>query len=169
MSVTPGSDEPPFDSLGEALVEFTGCVGGSLEDICSYGLTIGETYVPFDPDEDDDCSEDEALCSQAWVRVMSTDVINITDGFEAGGCGGELSLMLEVGVLRCFGITEEGQAPNATDTLVAALQAMDDMRAIYCAAMSCDVWSSIDVGQWVPSGPMGGQYGGTWVFTVTPK
>lgn len=162
-----GSDETPdpADALNESLVEFTGCVGAALADICSYGLTIGETYVPFDPDPEDDCDEDEAFCSQAWVRVMSAQPIYQGDSFD-GDCGGVMQLVLEVGVLRCFGIEEEGAAPTASDVLAASMQAMTDMRAIHCAAMSCEVWDAITTGTWTPAGPLGGQYGGIWTFTV---
>lgn len=170
MSETPvGSDEVsgnPNEKMHDALIGFTGCVGEALDDICSYGLTIGDSYVPFNPDEDDDCTEEEVACSQAWVRVTNVGVKYVSDSFESGGCGGVFAIDLEVGVLRCFGIEEEGEAPTASDVLVAATQAMDDMRAIYCAAMNCEVWDSITAGQWSPMGPAGGQYGGTWTFSV---
>lgn len=154
--------------LHMALATFTGCIGDALDGICSYGLTIGESYVPFDPDPEDDCEDEDAYCSQAWVRVESVTMDNVTNSW-GGDCGGEMRLELEVGVLRCVEIPEDGEAPKASDVLISALQAMDDMRAIYCAAMNCEVagWASIEVGQWTPSGPMGGQVGGIWTFTVT--
>jgi hypothetical protein len=111
MTTTPEEQEPS-DALQMALIGFTGCVGEAVSDICSYGLTIGETYVPFDPDP------------------------------------------------------EDGEAPTASDVLVAATQAMADMQAIMCAALGCEVWDAIEVGEWSPSGPLGGQYGGIWTFTV---
>lgn len=160
-------DEMTEDRLHNALVEFTGCVGEALDGLCSYGLTIGQSYVPFNPDPEDDCEDEEAYCSQAWVRVENVSVANLGDSFDGSDCGGELTLSLEVGVLRCVEIPEDGEAPTASDVLVSALQAMDDMRAIYCAAMSCEVWESINVGQWVPNGPQGGQVGGIWTFTVS--
>ena len=155
----------PDERLHEALIAFTGCVGESLEDICSYGLTIGEAYVPFDPDEDDECEDDEAQCSQAWVRVTTVQPTGQVDSF-GGDCGGVLRIGLEVGVIRCLEIPEGGHAPTASDMLVAAIQAMTDMKAIHCAAMACEVWDSIEVGVWTPDGPLGGQYGGIWNFTV---
>jgi hypothetical protein len=160
-----GSDELPSDRLNTALVMFTGCIGESLADICSYGLTIGETYVPFDPDPEDNCPDDEAACSQAWVRVMGVNPTDVPESFD-NDCSVDLRLTLEVGVLRCLDIPEDGEAPTASDVLVAATQAMADMNAIYCAAMGCDVWDSIDSGSWVPTGPLGGQYGGIWTFDV---
>lgn len=159
-----GSDVTPDDILHDALIQFTGCVGGSLLDICSYGLTIGETYVPFNPDPEDGCEEDEALCSQAWVRVMGV-VPDAQDSW-SGDCATTLRLELEVGVLRCIEVAEDGEAPTASDVLLAATQSMTDMRAIFCAAMSCEVWESISAGSWSPSGPLGGQYGGIWTFSV---
>lgn len=162
-----GSDElpTPADRLNDALIGFTGCVGNSLEDLCSYGLTIGDSYVPFDPDPEDDCDAEEVMCSQAWVRVMSVQPIS-TVGWDGGDCATVLRLDVEVGVVRCIEIPEKGEAPPASEVMVAAMQAMEDMNAIYCAAMGCEVWDSINVGQWSPFGPLGGQYGGTWTFTV---
>lgn len=166
MSETPDEPDLGLSHLQAALVEFTGCIGSALANICSYGLTIGESYVPFDPDPEDECEDEEAMCSQVWVRVASTDVTNVTSGFEAGGCGGSMAVVLEVGVKRCIAIAEGGEAPTTSEVLVAALQAMDDMQKLYCAAMGCKVWDGITVGQWVPFGPAGGEYGGTWNFTV---
>lgn len=162
-----GSDEVAetgADRLNLALIGFTGCIGEAVADVCSYGLTVGDTYVPFDPDPDDDCDEDETACSQVWVRVK-----NVTpDANQAwdGDCAVTLRLDLEVGILRCIEIPERGEAPTASDVLVAATQAMTDMNTIFCAAMDCEVWESIESGQWTPVGPMGGQHGGVWTFTV---
>lgn len=163
MSETPV--EPTIPPLHTALVGFTGCIGEALEDICSYGLTIGESYVPFDPDPEDGCEDEEVQCSQAWVRVTDVGPKEINDSF-GNDCATVLRIGLEVGVLRCFAIEEDGEAPTASDMLIASLQAMDDMNAILCAALGCEVWERIDAGQWFPTGPLGGQYGGVWTFTV---
>lgn len=163
-----GSDDPltPTDRLNQALMNFTICVGEAVPDICSYGLTIGDSYVPFDPDPDEDCDDDDAACSQIWVRVMSVTPTSV----EAFGndCATVLRLELEVGVLRCFEIMEDGEAPTASMVMAAAVQAMEDMNAIRCAAMQCDddTWDAITTNQWTPTGPLGGQYGGLWTFTV---
>lgn len=159
-----GSDEQPGDALNVALLAFTGCIGESIPDICSYGLTVGDTYNPFDPDPEDDCEEDDVACSQVWVRVESVTPVG-SDSWE-GDCATVMRIELEVGVLRCFDMREEGEAPYASETLAAAVQSMSDMNVLYCAAMACDVWNSIESGSWLPVGPMGGQYGGTWAFTV---
>lgn len=165
MSDITGSDEVSGnDALNTAIIEFTGCIGEAVEDICSYGWTIGETYVPFNPDEDDECDEDEVACSQVWVRVMQ--IVPRAEESWGGDCAAVMRIDLEVGVLRCIETPAEGEAPTASDVLVAAAQSMDDMRDIYCAAMACEVWNAIEVGQWSPTGPLGGQYGGIWTFTV---
>lgn len=161
------SDEVPdlAEPIHDALIAFTGCVGESVDDICSYGLTIGESYVPFDPAPGEDCDAEDVMCSQVWVRVMGANPLYQNDGF-GGECGGVLQIELEVGVLRCIEIPEDGEAPNANDVLVAAMQAMSDMKAIQCAAVACEAWDSLTIGQWTPTGPLGGQYGGIWTFTV---
>lgn len=163
-----GSDEiqTPDDILNDALVAFTGCIGMAIPDVCSYGLTIGETYVPFDPDNENDPDCDVA-CEQVWVRVMGVTPRQdpATDGW-GGDCGMILEMELEVGVLRCVEVKEDGEAPTESEVLAYAMQAMTDMLALQQAALSCEVWDSIEVGQWQPSGPLGGQYGGTWNFTV---
>lgn len=169
---------PYIDRLQEALVEFTGCIGNSLEGICSFGLTMGENYVPFDLDEDEDCQDEEAPdCSQAWVRVMTISAKPGADtGFDGKQHYMEYALDLEVGVIRCIDIPEDGEAPSTTEVMTQALQAMTDANDMLCAALNCGatdedpeagVWDTISVGTWAPLGPLGGQHGGTWTFTVT--
>lgn len=163
---------PEFEesAINTALVEFTGCIGAAFDDICSYGLTIGDSYVPFDPDEDNDTCEDEedgAVCSQVWVRVMSVSPsAAAVESWTGDTTEISVSLSVEVGVLRCMEVMEKGEAPTESQVLAAALQTMDDMRAILCAALGCEVWDALNVGNWSPFGPMGGQYGGTWSFTT---
>lgn len=156
-----------IERIKDALIEFTAAIGNAVEDICSYGLTIGESYVPFDPDPEDDCEDDEVACSQLWTRVMSVAPLDAGDESWAGnGCALSLSIDIEVGIFRCIAIPEDGEAPTATDVLMAAMQAIEDMNTIQCVAMSTEVWESISIGQWQPTGPLGGQYGGIWTFTV---
>lgn len=165
--MTPEGIETGSERLNDALIEFTACIGNGLEDVCSYGLTIGETYVPFNPDEDEPCDDEDIQCTQAWVRVMNVQPkAEGVEGFGGQDCYLTLTLDLEVGILRCVEVEEGGEAPNATDVLVAAGQAMTDMNAILCSALGCEVWDAIEVGQWQPVGPLGGQYGGIWNFTV---
>ena len=165
-----GGPLSPAEELQTALLLFTERVCAPL-DVCAYSLTIGESYVPFNPDEDDEtCDEAEAYCAQAWVRVDMTSFVT-SESF-GNQCGGQMSLSLEVGVLRCVETPEDGEAPYASDVAAAALQAMDDMYTIHCAAMEeedpdDELWTDIESVQWTPSGPSGGLVGGIWTFTVT--
>lgn len=156
----------PADALNDALAEFTSCICLALPDICSCSLTIGQSYVPFRPDEDDECEDEEEACSQAWVRLVSSQPAESSVSGWGGDCSLVMTLTLEVGVLRCFPVEEDGEAPTGTDVMAAAFQSNDDMQTILCAALGCEVWDSLSVGQWSPIGPLGGQYGGTWTFTV---
>lgn len=157
---------PSPDRLHEAIIEFAACVGNAVEDICSYGYTIGQTYVPFNPDPEEDCDEDDIQCSQLWVRTTSVTPTTAEPGFSGQDCATTLRMGLEVGILRCIEVPEDGEAPTATDVLVAGLQAMTDMNTILCAALSCEAWDGLTIGSWSPTGPLGGQYGGIWTFTV---
>jgi len=161
--------ETPFDGLSPlqaAVIGLTGCIHDAFPDVCSFGLTIGESYVPFDPDDDDGCEDDEVACTQGWVRVTGAGITEVQDSFEKGGCGGTQEVGIEVGILRCVEVPEDGEAPKATEVMVAALQSLEDMNTIYCAAMSCEAVEDLNVGQWTPLGPLGGQYGGMWSFTM---
>lgn len=172
---------PPGAVLTTGLLNVAMSVGAALDDLCSYGLTVGESYVPFDPDpEDEDCGHDEGGCSQAWVRVMSISDRLLTEeggdwsegdldsADEDGDCSCGFVVDFEVGAIRCFPTADGGAAPTATEVLLASGQTMDDMAAIRCAVMNTK-WpgASLEVGQWVPMGPAGMMYGGVWTFTVT--
>lgn len=166
MSETPPEVETGADRISAAVVATLGCIAESLPTLCSYGWTIGEAYVPFDPDdEDDSCDEEEVYCSQAWIRI--TGITPLSAESWTGDCAVEMSVGLEVGVLRCVDVPEDGEAPKATDVMVAAMQAVDDMNAVHCAVMDCEVWDSMTSGSWTPMGPLGGQHGGMWTFTAT--
>lgn len=157
----------PEQRLMEALTTFAVHIGASLDDVCSYGLTIGEVYVPFRPDPEDECEEDEEYCTQSWVRVMSVqDNPNSNSKGWGGACATTRVLELEVGVTRCLGIEEGGEAPLASEVLAAAWTAMEDMNAIRCAALDSDLWIDIQMGVWTPDGPEGGTYGGRWTVQV---
>ena len=156
--------ELPQDALDtplmRALLEFTECVGTSIPDICAYALTVGETSMAFGSPEECDNGGDE--CEQIWVRVDSVDVeAQETWG---GDCAATWTITLEVGVNRCF--PEDETLPDPATLLVAVSDAMSDMQKIQCAAMSCDVWDSIQAVNWAPHGPLGGRHGGIWGFIV---
>src|SRR5690349_7291742 len=115
---TESPQEDPSDPLLVSLVAFTAAMADAVPDICSYGLTIGESYVPFDPDEDEECTEEDILCSQLWVRVTNVTPTAINqEGFDGTQCDVDMSIGLEVGILRCIEVPEGGEAPKASDVL----------------------------------------------------
>lgn len=162
MTQLTDEDESP---VIKALIEFTGCIGGSFTDVCSYALIPGDAYIPFTPDDDGDSCDDED-CSQVWVRVANAGVARPAQEGWDESCSTSLMLDLEVGIMRCMEVVEKGEAPTGTALLGYAMQAMDDMNTIMCAAMNCEVWTSISMGQWTPIGPMGGEFGGQWTMSV---
>lgn len=164
---TGGSDVEPENTsrVLNALIEFTGCVGGAFDDVCSYSLIPGEGYLPFMPDEDEDCEDED--CSQVWVRVIGMGPTpQNTEGWDGQQCGFTMDVGLEVGIMRCMEIVPDGEAPTASQMLGYAMQAMEDSNALMCAALGCDVGISLEIGQWAPMGPMGGEFGGTWTMTL---
>ncbi len=153
-------------ALLDSLTAFSVEVGEALG-VCSYGLTIGETYVPFRPDPEDECEEDEEYCTQAWLRVISVRPNpNSNSKGWGGACAATRILELEVGITRCLGIPEDGEAPMAGDVLSAAWTAMEDMSTIATVATSSDLWIDVELGMWSPNGPSGGVYGGQWTIQV---
>lgn len=158
----------PGENIQMAFAAFVSCIADAFPDVCSVGMTIGSEYVPFRPDPDDDCEDDEddeEFCTQVWVRFTGAAVSGST-GFDGGFCGSEMEMGVEVGIYRCFEMDEDGEAPTATQMFEAALQSIEDQATILCAANACDVWSKIVAGQWTPLGPQGYQYGGQWSFTT---
>ena len=150
-----------------ALIEFTGCIGGAFDDVCSYALIPGDSYIPFAPDEEDEDACEDEDCSQVWVRVTSAGPTPVAvEGWDGQSCGLTTDVQLEVGIMRCMEVVKKGEAPSATAMLAYAMQAMEDMKTIMCAALGCDVWIRLDIGQWTPLGPMGGEYGGSWTMTA---
>jgi hypothetical protein len=87
---------------------------------------------------------------------------------EVDNCGKGFGFDIEVGVLRCVNIPDEGEALDPDEMLVAANQQTDDMLSMQKAIMCCDSLNNVDftVGVYVPAGPDGGVLGGTWSLSV---
>lgn len=167
-SGTESDVEPEGESrVLKALIEFTGCIGGAFDDVCSYALIPGDGYIPFAPDEDDEENCEDEDCSQVWVRVTSMNPTpKNTEGWDGQECGFTMDLSLEVGIMRCMEVIAEGEAPTATAMLAYAMQAVEDSNVLMCAALGCDVGISLNIGSWTPLGPLGGEFGGSWTMTL---
>lgn len=161
-------------TLEDAVLAFTGAIGEAIPDVCTYTLIYGDKYIPFRPDEEEEEAGDDGEpspcenneCDQLWVRVAMVTIAGDVPQSFGGSCEGLYQLDLEVGIQRCVRVEDDGEAPRANDLMVGAMQMLDDMQAIFKAAMGLEVWDSIDAGAWLPSGPEGGQYGGSWDFTA---
>ena len=153
------------DSITDSMAALLGCLDLAVPDVCSFGWTVGEAYVPFDPDPDEQCADDDVMCSRVWLRVGGIATDSAGSGF-GQTVQGDFSLNLEVGINRCFDIPEGGQAPTASEVLEAAAKSMDDMDRILCAVVNCQAFNDVVPLSWTPDGPLGGIYGGIWNFQV---
>lgn len=138
--------------------------------------------VPGDAVAADYMSGCDDVCGMAYVRLttvypsVSVGVADTTPG----NCGKSLGADFEVGILRCFDVDPEGEAPTEAEYLAATeLQLADAMvihRAITCCATSQaqdpfrkgqGVWDNeVVMGQYLPTGPEGGVVGGFWPISV---
>lgn len=165
-----GPDKINAGKIMSALTDMAECVGKGLDYVCSWSVMFTEMYVPFEPslgeDGADPCDDEEAPCSQAWVRVSAVTPLAEESWAGPGGCAMALRLNIEVGVSRCLDIPEGAEAYPEEEIFLSAFQSARDMNAILCAAMGCEVWDRLEAGAWTPVGPMGGFYGGEWTFTA---
>lgn len=151
------------------LEDLAACLCAAVDDtssMCFCGILPGEQWY--------DVSDCEDNCGQAWVRVAqvfparSLGEPDVTYGFtDTGNCGAVLSLTVEMGVLRCLEIPEDGTAQSAPILLAAAEQQMKDMLDIRKAVVCCTSFSEKLMGVWTPIGPVDGSViGGFWTVTL---
>jgi len=113
-----------------------------------------------------DCEDD--TCGMAWVRLITmypSRVVGQQDN-TAGNCGSGLGIDLELGILRCFDISDT--VPDPAKLLATAqIQYADALvmqRAIYCCEAIPN--KSTIVSAYSPLGPDGGLVGGTIVVSI---
>lgn len=136
-----------------------------LPEPCFCGVVPGDAAIS---NYAGDCGD---VCGMAWVRLMglfaSTGVTEINA--LPGNCSGELSAVVEIGILRCIDNgDDQGNPPPPEELLAATDLQVRDALAMQRALVCC---SDIDPKSWVlgsysPTGPLGGIYGGTWQATV---
>ena len=115
----------------------------------------------------------DAKCGgQAWVRLDSVFPSTIFPSpADTTQCSTGLAASIEIGVLRCMQVMEEGgEAPSLDEQVRATRLQMADMQAMRRAVMCCDWRADPDhkilLTTYVPVGPEGGCVGGTWTFMV---
>lgn len=151
-----------IDNLAECL-----CAEVNADDsLCFCGVLVGT--APYDVSGE--CSDQK--CGQAWVRLVLSypaSEVGVADT-TIGNCGKGLGLDLELGVMRCFPISEE--PPTEAELLAVSDKQIEDMlgmrRAITCCFADEEEDIGYVMGEYTPVGPEGegGQVGGVWLISV---
>lgn len=134
-------------------------------DVCFCGVIPGEAAVA---DYAGNCN---MACGMAWVRLMSAypaDGVNIPNE-KPGNCSSGLGLQIEMGMLRCIASGDsQGNPPSQAELLRASLQTSADALLMRKAVFCCDAVPTKDfiLGNYTPTGPLGGLVGGTWGLAV---
>jgi hypothetical protein len=110
-------------------------------------------------------------CGMAWVRLVNMFASEgIIDAFqEPGNCNAETSFTVEVGILRCMTVGDEsGEPPTPEEYLESAQLQIADALCMKRAIVCCEALPNKDymLGPYLPTGPLGGIYGGTWQLTT---
>lgn len=108
---------------------------------------------------------------QAWVRVVSmAPTINFPEPYVTPATAYDplaWAVTLELGVVRCYPVTDDNSMPHPAYLDSAARDAMDDAAAMRRAALCAfDPQVPKIPGQWEPRGPSGGVHGGTMQLIV---
>lgn len=152
------------DDLFARMTELATCLCAGIdggEDMCFCGVLPGDQWYDMTGECDD-------KCGMAWVRLAGTfpsfTLPQPAQGFQA--CDAPLALQIEVGVIRCLEVPDDGSPPSAAE-LLAAMQVqhkdMLDMRAVLSC---CDAFPEYVLATWAPIGPAGALLGGTWGIVV---
>lgn len=142
--------------------------GAAGPDLCFCGVLPGEIVVA-DVGAEENCDNG---CGMAWTRIESAypsesvAQVRVTPN----SCGAQLGIDIELGVLRCYPLPDNGQPPDAQVLAEAAAAQQNDMMAIWRAVNCCEILKDVNVdyllGVFAPSGPLGGVVGGTWTVSV---
>lgn len=127
---------------------------------CFCGVMPGDSWYDMTtPGED---------TGQAWVRLANmypatnfgepdTSLSNCTKG---------TGIELEIGVIRCFEIPDNGENPSQELLLELLDKQVIDAGALRTAVECCEHFEDYSLGVWSPIGPLGGIYGGVWTLTA---
>lgn len=115
--------------------------------------------------------ECDDLCGMAWVRLALSypaNGIGIVDE-RPSNCGAELGVDIEVGIIRCLELPEDGEAPDGATMLASSIEQADDIEAIRRAIACCSPLAETGyiLGPYQPYGPQGGIVGGWWTVYAT--
>lgn len=138
-----------------------------LPGLCFCGIIAGD--APYDATGVGDCDDDG--CGQGWVRLSTaypSTSVGIAD-ITPGNCGKALGMDIEVGVLRCFPMGDNGEPSSEEEMLATSQLQIADMLMMREVIMCCVDIESDDVvlGEYLPIGPEGQPLvGGTWRIAI---
>lgn len=134
--------------IATVLAELATCLCAELENpTCFCGvLPAGEPI-----DAMGEC--DDERCGQAWVRLTTAYPASSVGepDLSLNNCGKSMSFEAEIGVLRCYPVTEE--TPGEVDMLAVAQRQVEDMRAMERAVVCCNSLDEYILGSYTPVGP----------------
>lgn len=134
------------------------------DSLCFCGVMAGDQAYDFAGLGD--C--EDGKCGQAWVRVVTVYPMSVLGqaNVETRNCDVGLGADLEVGLLRCWPIEEDGEAVDPLTMLEVAQQQLLDEESLRRAVSCCEELKDYILGQWTPVGPEGGLIGGTYTVYV---
>jgi hypothetical protein len=159
---SPDVRQPRYSALDLAACVCTALVERGAGEPCWCGIAPGSeaSWVGCT-----DCGSGN--CGSAWVRLDSAFPYTTFPDSEPGlTCTASLGYTIEVGVVRCMPLNDDGSALDTATSLDVALASAADMMALRHAVECCfgDTLHSL-VG-WSPLGPQGGCVGGFWTLQV---
>ena len=171
MSITPEEDEIEFteDPVIMAVLGYVECLRDEFTEICAAGWSVDEAFFPFRPDDEDECEDEDedGECSILSLRITGIEHPDIIETFGGVCMDGETVVNLELVILRCFPLHEDGEAPTATEVTAASMEAAEDRARAIKAISCCGGGIFTGIQSWSPIGPQGGQFGGRLLFSIS--
>lgn len=153
--------------LLDRLTDLAACLCAQIEEdglppTCFCGVIPGDVAVG---DYAGDC---DVSCGMAWVRLITSYPATGVGAADetAGNCSASLGVDIEVGIMRCMDVHEDGTPLSAEELLEVARLQTADMMAMWRAVFCCNSLSNKDfiLNAYQPLGPMGGLVGGAFVL-----
>jgi hypothetical protein len=154
-------------SVFERLTDLAACLCAQIEadggpPTCFCGVIPGDAAVG---DYAGDCDE---KCGMAWVRlIMAYPATGVGAPDETvGNCSASLGFDVEVGILRCIDVPEDGSAPPAEEQVATTQLQVADMMTMWRAINCCEALPNKDfiLGAYQPMGPLGALVGGNFTL-----
>lgn len=156
------------DPIIMGVLGYVECLRDEFPEICAAGWTVGETLVPFAPDEDAECEDEdeEGMCSYLGLRIAGINYESGSVGWGGQCVPGSATISLELVIMRCFPTADNGEAPTATEVTASAIESMEDRARAANAIQCCPSGEFLGIQSWSPMGPSGLQFGGRLMFSI---